>query len=46
MAEMEKLMAEQKMFKAFATQQATTERALVRAYNFVRDMELRRHTDH
>jgi hypothetical protein len=46
MAEMEKLMADQRTFKAFAAQQATTERALVRAYNSVRDMDLRRHTDH
>jgi hypothetical protein len=39
MAEMEKLKADEKMFKAFATLKATTKDALEKAYNAVKEIE-------
>jgi hypothetical protein len=39
MAEMEKLKADEKMFKAFATLQAKTKKALETAFNSVNDLE-------
>ena len=40
MAELEKAMADQCMFKAFSILQASTEKALKKAYKLVKDMDL------
>lgn len=39
MAELEKLKADERMYKAFATQESTAQKALARAYKSVRDLE-------
>jgi hypothetical protein len=39
MAEIERLNADEKTFKAFATLQATTKKALEKAFNAVKDVE-------
>ena len=39
MAELEKVMADQRMFKAFSILQALTEKALEKAYKSVKDMD-------
>jgi hypothetical protein len=39
MAELEKLKADEKMHKAFVSLQATTEKALKKAYDSVRDLK-------
>ena len=45
MAELEKLMADDWMFKAFANLQASMEKALERAYKSVKDMESEKDTN-
>jgi hypothetical protein len=45
MAELEKLKADEKMYKAFAIQQNLTGKALERAFKSVKDMEGRKVTD-
>lgn len=45
MAELEKLTAHDRMFKAFANLQASMEKALERAYKSVKDMESEKDTD-
>jgi hypothetical protein len=39
MAEMERLKADEKTYKAFATLEATTKKALEKAFNEVKEME-------
>ena len=39
MAELERLKADERMFRAFAIQQASTEKALEKAYKSVKDLE-------
>ena len=39
MAELEKLKADERMYKAFATPESSAQKALARAYKSVRDLE-------